>query len=140
MILKKYLGIDRRRHSRYVAAVEVEFQVWDESGQEPRTSKVRGRLSDISPAGACLQTNHTLIEGHHLLLDDDPGGNTPLVLSLPSPSEDESWNIKAQVLWYNKIETERRYQFDVGVKFVDFSPSDEKNLRTLLTSFSKNDS
>ena len=140
MILKKYLGLDRRRYSRYAVAIEVEFQVWDESVQEPRTGKVRGRLSDISSAGACLQTNHTMIEGHHLLLDDDPGGDTPLILSLPSTSEGEPWNIKAQVLWYNKIETERRYQFDVGVKFVDFSPSDEKNLRTLLTSLSEKDS
>ncbi len=140
MILKKYLGLDRRRHSRYAVAVDVEFQVWDESRQEPRTGKVRGRLSDISPAGACLQTNRTMIEGHHLLLDDDPGGNTPLILSLPSPSEGEPWNLKAQVLWYNKIESERRYQFDVGVKFVDFSPADEKNLRTLLDSLIDTDS
>ena len=140
MGLKKYLGLDRRSHSRYPVAVEVEFHIWDASKQEARTGKVRGQLSDISSTGACLQTNHTLIEGHHLLLDNDPEGNTPLILLLPSSSEDESWTIEAQVLWYNKIEMERRYQFDVGLKFVDFSPSDQKKLRDLLASLSHNDS
>ena len=132
MGLKKYLGLDRRRHARHSVAVEVEFQVWDGVKQEPRTGKVRGRLADISPVGACLQTNHTMIEGYHLLLDNDPEGKTPLILSLPSSSEGEPWTIKAQVIWYNKIETVRRYQFDVGLKFVDLSPPDHENLRNLL--------
>jgi hypothetical protein len=140
MRLKKYLGLDRRRHSRYPVAVEVEFQVWDVVKQEPRTGKVPGRLSDISPVGACLQTNRTLIEGYHLLLDNDPQGKTPLVFSLPSSSEEEPWTIKAQVIWYNKIEAERPYQFDVGLKFVDFSPSDQRNLKNLLDSLPRKES
>jgi len=140
MGLKKYLGLERRRHSRHPVAGEVEFQVWDVVKQEPRTRKVRGRLSDISPVGACLQTNHTLIEGYHLLLDDDPQGKTPLIFSLPPSSGEEPWTIKAQVLWYNKIDADRRYQFDVGLKFVDFSPSDQKNLRDLLDSLPDTDS
>ena len=84
MGLKKYLGLDRRSHSRYPVAVEVEFQIWDDVTKKPRTEKVRGRLTDISPIGACLQTNHMLIEGYHLLLDNDPSGQTPLVLTLPA--------------------------------------------------------
>jgi hypothetical protein len=136
MGIKKYLGLDRRSHSRYPAAVDVEFQVWDATKEEPRTNKVRGRLTDISPIGACLQTNQTLIEGYHLLLDDDPGGNTPLILSMPPTSEGDSWTVKAQVLWYNKIEAERRYQFDVGLNFVDLTPPERENLRKLLNSLS----
>jgi hypothetical protein len=110
--------------------------VWDATKEEPRTNKVRGRLTDISPIGACLQTNQTLIEGYHLLLDDDPGGNTPLILSMPPTSEGDSWTVKAQVLWYNKIEAERRYQFDVGLNFVDLTPPERENLRKLLNSLS----
>ncbi|MBT8407186.1 MAG: PilZ domain-containing protein, partial [Deltaproteobacteria bacterium] len=115
MGLKKYFGLDRRSHSRYPAAVDVEFKVWDTDKQEPRTGKVQGRLTDISSIGACLQTNHMLIEGYHLLLDNDPGGKTPLAVALPSASGEDSWTIKAQVLWYNKIEGERKFQFDVGL-------------------------
>jgi hypothetical protein len=137
MGLKKYLGLERRSHSRYPAAVDVEFQVWDSDKQEPRTGKVRGRLTDISPIGACLQTNQTLIEGYHLLLDKDPGGKTPLVVSLPSASQESQWTIKAQVLWYNKIESERRYQFDVGLNFVDLSSTERENLRALLNSLAE---
>ena len=139
-LLKKYLGLDRRTHSRFPAAVDVDFRVWDADRQEPVTAEVRGRLTDLSPIGACLQTNHMLIEGHHLLLDNDPTGKTPLAITLPSSSGDESWTLKAQVLWYNKYEAERKYQFDVGLNFVDVSPSEQKKLYALLKSFSESES
>jgi len=136
MGLRKYFGLDRRSHSRYPAAVDVEFQIWDAIKEEPRTGKVQGRLTDISPIGACLQTNHMLIEGYHLLLDNDPGGKTPLAVTLPSASGEDSWTIKAQVLWYNKIEAERKFHFDVGLNFVDVSPAEKENLHALLKSLS----
>jgi hypothetical protein len=112
----------------------VEFHVWDTVNQKPRTGNVRGRLTDISTEGACLQTNHTLIEGHHILLDDDQEGKTPLALTLTSPKEQDPWTIKAQVLWYNRVETERPFHFDVGIKFVDLSTLERENLRALLAS------
>ena len=137
MGLRKYLGLERRSHARYTATVDVEFQVWDSVKQEPRTDKVRGRLADISPIGACLQTNHMLIEGHHLHLDSDPEGKTPLVVTISSSPEGDPWTIKAQVLWYNKFEGERKHQFDVGLNFVDVSPTERKKLNTLLKPLSK---
>ena len=136
MGLRKYLGLDRRSHSRHQVAVEAEFQIWDGVEQKPRTEKVRGRLTDISPIGACLQTNHMLIEGYHLLLDNDPSGQTPLVLTLPSSTGEGQWDIKAQVLWYNQVEGERRYHFDVGLSFVNISHSERENLHALLKSHS----
>jgi len=35
MGLRKYLGLDRRSHSRYQVAVEAEFQIWDGVEQKP---------------------------------------------------------------------------------------------------------
>ncbi|UCG12426.1 MAG: PilZ domain-containing protein [Deltaproteobacteria bacterium] len=134
MGLRKYLGLNRRRHSRYKATVDVEFHVWDSAKRTPRTGKNRGRLTDISPMGACLQTNHTLIDGHHILLDNDPEGQTPVVLTLPTPEEGEQWTIEAQVLWYNRIEAKRQYQFDVGLSFADLSPSERGRLLAFLDS------
>ena len=134
MGLRKYFGLDRRSHKRYQVAVDSEFQIWDGAAQKPRTNKVRGRLTDISPIGACLQTNHMLIEGYHLLLDNDPSGQTPLVLTLPASTGEGQWAIKAQVLWYNKVAGERKYQFDVGLSFVDVSSSERENLNALLRS------
>jgi c-di-GMP-binding flagellar brake protein YcgR len=137
MGIKKYLGLERRSHSRYSAVVDVEFQVWDSVEKKALTDKVQGRLTDISPIGACLQTNHMLIQGHHLHLDNDPSGNTPLVLTVSSAVEEDPWSIKAQVLWYNKFESERKHQFDVGLTFVDVSPSEKEKLISLLRSLSK---
>ena len=137
MGLRKYLGLERRKHSRYSAAVDVEFQVWDSVEQKPRTDKVQGRLTEISPIGACLQTNHMLIQGHHLHLDNDPSGNTPLAVTVSSSVEGQPWTIKAQVLWYNKFESERKYQFDVGLSFVEVSPTEKEKLISLLRSLSQ---
>jgi c-di-GMP-binding flagellar brake protein YcgR len=137
MGLRKYFGLERRKHSRFSAAVDVEFQVWDSVEQKPRTDKVQGRLTDISPIGACLQTNQMLIQGHHLHLDNDPVGNTPLVLTVSSSGEGEPWTIKAQVLWYNKFESERKHQFDVGLSFVDISQTEREKLTSLLRELSQ---
>ena len=134
MGLRKYLGLDRRTHSRRPMVVDVEFHIWDKVKNEPLSRKVQGRLTDISPIGACLQTNHTLIDGHHILLDNDPDGKTPLVLDMPSSTEEEPWTIKAQVLWYNKIEAEGRFLFDVGLRFADLSAEERENLRGYLKS------
>jgi c-di-GMP-binding flagellar brake protein YcgR len=137
MGLRKYLGLERRSHSRYSAAVDVEFQVWDSVEKKPRTDKVQGRLTDISPIGACLQTNHMLIQGHHLHLDNDPAGNTPLAVTVSSSVEGGPWTIKAQVLWYNKFESERKHQFDVGLSFVEVSPTEKEKLISFLRSLSQ---
>lgn len=134
MNIRKYLGLERRRFTRYPASVEVEFHVWDAVAQQPRTGKVRGRLTDISSDGACLQTNHTLIEGHHLLLDNDLEGNTPLVLSLPVEGEGTRWTLQAQVVWYNRSSVERKYQFDVGLQFVKLTPDQRQHLEALFKS------
>ena len=137
MGIRKYFGLERRKHSRFSAAVDVEFQVWDSVEQKPRTDKVQGRLTDISPIGACLQTNQMLIQGHHLHLDNDPAGNTPLVLTVSSSGEGEPWTIKDQVLWYNKFESERKHQFDVGLSFVDVSQTEREKLTSLLRELSQ---
>jgi c-di-GMP-binding flagellar brake protein YcgR len=137
MGLRKYFGLERRRHLRYSAVVDVKFQVWDSVEEKPRTDKVQGRLTDISPIGACLQTNHMLIQGHHLHLDNDPAGNTPLVLTIFSSVEKDPWTIKAQVLWYNKFEGQRKYQFDVGLNFVNVSQTEREKLISLLRSLAE---
>jgi c-di-GMP-binding flagellar brake protein YcgR len=132
MGIRKYLGLERRQFTRYAASVDVEFHVWDAVAERPRTGKVPGRLTDISANGACLQTNHTLIEGHHLLLDNDPAGNTPLILSLPQESEGTRLTLPAQVLWYNRSAGARKYHFDVGLQFVNLSSDQRQHLETFL--------
>ena len=129
---KKYLGRERRRFSRYPVALAVEFYVWDIRRHEALTEKVQGLLTDISHQGACLQSNRTMIGGHHLLLDDDLEGNTPVLLTLPSSPEEDPLLIQAQVLWYNRVSVERKYQFDIGVKFVNLSSDQQQRLEALI--------
>jgi hypothetical protein len=136
MRLKKFFGLERRQEPRYDVSIDVEFHVWDEGAQKPLTHKCTAGLTNVSLVGACLQTNHILIEGHHLMIHNDVEGKTPLVLDVPfSSSESPSpRKIKAQVLWYKKAGEEKRFQFDVGVKFVGLTEDDLQSLRTLTQS------
>src|SRR5512136_1578376 len=134
MDLKKFLGLDRRQHPRFNVAIDVEFYVWDEGAQKPLTNKLHAGLTNVSLIGACLQTNHILIAGHHLMIHNDVEGKTPLILEVPFPASGDASprKLKAQVVWYKKVGEENRFQFDVGLKFIGLSEDDQKNLESLL--------
>lgn len=134
--MKKDSGPDRRSVIRSTASIDLEFHVWDEVEKKPLTRKVRGRLTNISPKGACLQTNEPLIDGYHLMRDNDPEGGTPVILDLPASPEGAPVAIKSQVLWYNRVQSEGPFHFNVGLKFVDISPAERKQLEDLLRSTS----
>jgi hypothetical protein len=136
MDLKKFLGLDRRQQPRFNVAIDVEFYVWDEGAQKPLTDKYQAGLTNVSLIGACLQTNHILIAGHHLMIHNDVEGKTPVVLDIPFSNSGEvsPRKIKTQVLWYKKAGEERRFQFDVGLKFTGLTEDDLQNLKTLIQS------
>jgi hypothetical protein len=135
MGLKKYLGLERRGAPRYETGIDVEFHIWDATAKRPLTRKVSGKLVNISSKGACLQTNKTLIDGHHLLRDEGVEGDTPLILDLPPSSESGPWTIQARVLWYNRNEESgSQYSFSVGLTFKDLSPAERKQLEELVKS------
>jgi hypothetical protein len=134
--MKKDSDPDRRSVSRSTASIDLEFHVWDAVEEKPLTRKVQGRLTNISPKGACLQTNQPLIDGYHLMRDNDLEGGTPLILDLPASPEGQPFTIKSQVLWYNRISPEGPFHFNVGLKFIDLSPTERKQLEDLIRSAS----
>ena len=139
MGLRKFFGLERRGHIRYPVAVDVEFLVWDEVGRKPLTNPCQGGLTNISLNGACLQTSQILIGGHHLMIHSDLEGTTPLIIQLPpsNPGEPSPWKIRAQVAWYKKGSEERRYPFDVGIKFVDLNETDRQKMHALIKSLAQ---
>ena len=134
--MKKDSGPDRRSVSRNAASLDVEFHVWDTAEKKAITRKVKGRLTNISPQGACLQISQPMIDGHHLMRDADLEGGTPLILDLPTSPEGASFTVKSQILWYNRIPPEGPFHFSVGLKFVDVGPAERKQLEDLIRSVS----
>ena len=134
--MKKDSDPDRRSVGRNAATIDVEFRAWDAVEERPLTRKVPGRLTNISPKGACLQTGQPLIDGYHLMRDKDIEGGTPLILDLPASPEGAAFTIKAQVLWYNRISSEGPFHFNLGLEFVDVSPAEQKQLENLIRSAS----
>jgi hypothetical protein len=134
--LKKIFHKERRRYPRHPIYTEVDFYIWDTVSRKPRTERVRGCLAEVSIKGACLQTNELLIEGYHLLLDNDPFGKAVLMIEVPSSGGGPAWKVQADVISYNKRTERRRYQFDVRLQFVNLSPAEMKNLEQWIRSLS----
>jgi PilZ domain len=129
---RKYLALERRRQPRYPITIDVEFYVWDKVTKKPLTAKVTGRLVNISGKGARLQTNTVRIGSHHLVVSGGLEGESALILEFPTSSEGIPWILKAQILWYNAIYAEFKFEFGIG--FVDISPSQQKCLESVIKS------
>jgi hypothetical protein len=129
---RKYFALERRRRPRYPIAIDVEFYVWDEGTKKPASAKVTGRLVNISLKGGCLQTNTARIGYHHLVVNNDLEGKTPLILEFPPSSEGIPRRLKSQILWYNKIGIEGEFKFKFGIGFVDIPSSEQKHLESLI--------
>ena len=97
MSWRKYFALERCRRPRYPIAIDVEFCVWDEATKKPASAKITGRLVNISVKGACLQTNIVRIGYHHLVVNNDLEGKTPLILEFPPSSEGIPWTLKSQI-------------------------------------------
>ncbi len=132
MSWRKYFALERRAEPRYSIAVDVQFYVWSEIAEKPLTGKVPGRLVNISSRGACLKTNTVRIGYHHLSINNDLEGKTPLHLEFPPSPEGPSWTLKAQILWYNRIRHEDDFKFEFGLAFSHLSPAQQKGIESLI--------
>ena len=131
---RKYFALERRRQLRYPVTVQVGIYVSDEISKKPLTSKIAGRLVNISRKGACLQTNTIRIGYHHLVISNDLEGQTPLILEFPPSPEGIPWTLKSQILWYNTVNLKDKFKFEYGIAFVDLSPTQQERLESLMKS------
>ena len=123
---------ERRSENRKAASIDVQFHVYDTAEKRPLTRKVPGLLVNLSAKGACLEIGQPMIDGYHLMRDDDVEGATPLILDLPASGDGSPFILKAKVLWYNRIPGEAQFRFRVGIKFIDVSPEEKKHLENLI--------
>ena len=130
--LRRYLRRERRGAPRHPICTDVEFYVWDTVMQKPLTGKALGCLTAVSMKGACLQTNHLQIEGHHLFLDHDPRDRTLLAIEMPLSSGQEPWVVRAKIISYDKFPNRTKYQFDVRLQFVNPSETELRNLEQVI--------
>jgi hypothetical protein len=124
--------LERRSLTRKAASIDTQFHVYDAAEKRPLTRKVPALLTNLSAKGACLETGQTLIDGYHLMLNDDFEGETPLILDLPASGDGGPFTLKARVLWYNRIPGQTQFRFRVGIKFIDVSAEQKKQLENLI--------
>ena len=131
---RKYFGLERRRQHRHPIVIDVKFYVWNEAAGKPLTERGTGRLVNISVKGGCLQTNTVRIGNHHLFINDDLTGKTPLILEFPPPAEGTAWTLKSQILWYKNAPPGDELKFEFGLTFLYPSPTQEERLKSLIKS------
>ena len=130
--MEKKTFSERRSENRKTASIDVQFHVYGVAEKRPLTRKVPGVLVNLSVKGACLEIGQPMIDGYHLMLHDDIEGETPLILDLPASGDGSPFTLKARVLWYNRIAGGTQFHFRVGIKFIDVSPEEKKNLENLI--------
>ena len=131
---RKYFALALCRQHRYPIAIDVEFYVWDGVVEKPLTGKAAGRLVDISIKEARLQTNTVRIGNHHLIINNNLEGKTPLILEFPLSPEGMPWALKSQILWYNRISVQGKFKFEFGVGFFYISTTQQERLESFLKS------
>ncbi len=130
--MEKKPFLERRSVNRKAASIQVQFHVYGTAEKRPLTRKEPGLLVNLSIKGTCLEIGQPMIDGYHLMRDDDVEGGTPLILDLPASGDSGPFTLKAKVLWYNRIPGETQFRFRVGIKFIDISPEEKKNLENLI--------
>ena len=130
---RKYFSLERRRQFRPSVAINVEFYIWNEVAGKPLTAKAAGRIINISSKGACLKTNTARIGSHHLVINNNLEGKTPLILEFPLSPEGTACSLKSQILWFNRNGAEDDLKFELAVQFIDLSPTQQKLLQSLIT-------
>jgi hypothetical protein len=132
ILMEKKPFSERRSVTRNAASIDVQFHVYGAAEKKPLTRKVPGLLVNLSAKGACLEIGQPMIDGYHLMRDDDAEGGTPLILDLPASGDGNPFTLKAKVLWYNRIPGGTQFHFRVGIKYIDVSPEEKKHLENLI--------
>ncbi len=130
--LRRYLRRERRGDPRHSIRTEVQFYVWDTVMEKAITGKALGCLTAVSMKGACLQTNHLQIDGHHLFLDHDHRDRNLLAIEIAPSSGQEPWIVRAKIISYDKFPNRAKYQFDVRLQFVNPSETELRNLEQVI--------
>ena len=109
---------ERRRSGRSGLDLPVTFRIYLPSCPEIASSFLSARLYGVSREGLALLTDaihsHSLHMFHPTAISAEQ-----CLLEIRIPNGDEDLTLHGRVVWYDRIDTEGPYIFQVGIKVLD---------------------
>lgn len=127
-----YRDVEQRKFTRTQYPLMVRYRIIRGGDREKISRTIEGQTKDISLGGMCLQTNVLEINGLHIYIDPNNIYQNVLQLEIDIPFCDEKIKTLGKVAWYNLSTRRRKYQYDVGIVFLEMSDKGEKNLNRFL--------
>jgi c-di-GMP-binding flagellar brake protein YcgR len=127
-----YKDVEHRKFTRIQYPLMVNYRIIGGGDKERISRTIEGQTKDVSLGGMCLQTNILEINGLHIYIDTNNIYQNLLALEIDLPFCDKKIKTVGKVAWYNLSTRRRKYQYDVGIIFLEMSNKDEKNLSRFL--------
>ncbi len=122
---------ERRRSERAGLDLPVEFRIYLPSCPEIASSFLSGRLHDVSQEGLALLTN--AIHSHSLhMFHPTATTSEQCLLEIRVPDGNQDLTLHGRVVWYDTIDAEGPYLFQVGIKLLDHPKGLRKQIETSI--------
>lgn len=120
---------ERRRSGRSGLDLPVTFRIYLPSCPEIASSFLSARLYDVSQQGLALLTD--AIHSHSLhMFHPTATSAEQCLLEIRIPTGDEGLTLHGRVVWYDRIDTEGPYLFQVGIEVLDHPKDLRKQIET----------
>jgi len=128
--MKIWFRRERRKSGRIGLNLPVEFRIYLPSCPEIASRFLSGQLHDFSQDGLALFTNVIHANSLHMF---HPTAITSeqCLLEIRIPSGDQGLTLHGRVVWYDQIDGESPFLFQVGIKLLEHPT---KDLRTQIES------
>jgi hypothetical protein len=124
---------NKRRAKRISVELPVTVYLYDSKAKTRIGDPLVGRINNFSPLGAALVIPSIMLKGKHLFYtcNDNPDFVLELVFEL-SDSTGGTITVPATPLWFDRNRESDTIRFDVGLKFLANTKSDEIKMLSKL--------
>jgi hypothetical protein len=124
---------NKRRAKRISVELPVTVYLYDSKNETRTGDPLDGRINNFSPLGAALIIPSIMLNGKHLFYtcNDNPDFVLELIFEL-SDSPGETITVPATPLWFDRNRESDTKRFDVGLKFLANTKSEEIKMLSKL--------
>ncbi len=134
--MKGRKGVERRRFLRLESPLPAWFSLFHVLGRREASRRLGGMVSNVSPAGVCLETNVVLVDGSHVF-SEAMTDEKRLKLEITLPGESEGITAAGRVVWYDLSSSGSPYRFRAGIYLTEMDDNTKETWARFLTGLRK---
>jgi len=122
---------ERRRTKRFRLDLLTRFRIIPPSHPDKASSFLAAQIYDLSEGGMRILTNTVHAEGLHIF-HATVSPPEQCILEIRIVDLDPPLTIHGKVVWYDKMEQDPSYEFQIGLEFVNLTKDQQETIRTIL--------